>query len=345
MNDKFRVSDLAENTDGGLDKFNGNNKNIIAEENNKLLVAWIGKNADKILNINQNISALFLGELYFFYRKMYLEGLILFILKLCLFIILPYKYLVIILNMLLFFITNSIYKNFIKRNIKKLKNTYSSSKIENECIKRGGTSLLPFVIIALAEALMLSFYIYKYVDIDKYIPKKTTVQKESKTSKKTKKVVKTKKFDGKLDIKDLGYNDLDFGYPSHWKTSGSKASYVFDTTKDDSSCEVILGTLDNYSDAKDLTNQIKEYYKINDLTNTTKNTIKWYRITHEDEENITIYAFSDYEGKVLVYKFIIEKNADKEKCRQIDREIFRNIKPIGYEENMTNEDSQSAANE
>ena len=40
----------------------------------KMLNAYIGKNADKILNSNINISAMFLGAFYFLYRKAYTFG-------------------------------------------------------------------------------------------------------------------------------------------------------------------------------------------------------------------------------------------------------------------------------
>lgn len=338
MNDKFRVSDLAENTDEGLNKFNGENKNIIKEENNKLIVAWIGKNADKILNINQNISALFLGELYFFYRKMYLQGIIILLLKLGLFIVLPYKYLVIILNMILFFITNSIYKMHIKRNIKRLKKKYSSSKIEKECIKRGGTSLYLFIIITVIEMALLSFYIYKTVDISQYINKPVVDKKKKPVVKKTKESTKAEKFNGKLVIKDLGYNDLDFGFPSHWKMEGSKAYYSFDSNKKDSSCSVELGTVDNYSNAKTLTQEVKDYYKIDDLTTTNKNSLDWYKLSYNEGETIIILGFSDLDGEIIAYRFTIEKNADEETCRQIEREIFRNIKPPNYSEEDESEE-------
>ena len=49
------------------------------EQNNvdkKMLKAYIGKNADKILNSNINIVAMFLGAFYFLYRKSYMLGII-----------------------------------------------------------------------------------------------------------------------------------------------------------------------------------------------------------------------------------------------------------------------------
>ena len=42
----------------------------------KMLNAYIGKNADKILKSNINILAVFLGAFYFLYRKAYMIGIL-----------------------------------------------------------------------------------------------------------------------------------------------------------------------------------------------------------------------------------------------------------------------------
>lgn len=331
MKDTFRVSDLAENTDKGLDKFNGDNENIIQKENKKLMKLWIGKNADKILNINMNIAVLFLGELYFFYRKMYIEGIIILILKVITFMFIPYKYLIIIFNMILFFITNSIYKSHILRKINKIKHRYSSSKLEIECKKRGGTNILLFVLLLIIELLSLSYYIYNNTNISKVIPtRKTTVSKHKSESQSTS---KEKTFDGKLEIVPLEANVLDFGFPSYWTMDKSKAYYNFDKSKKDAYCRVELGIVKNYTDANKLAKQFRKFYQINDMTITTNNTIKWY-IVKRINDGIMIHAFTQKDKNVIVYKFTIEKNAPEEKCKNIEKEIFKLIKPMGYTESI-----------
>ena len=327
MKDNFRVSDLAENTDKGLDKFNGDNDNIIQKENRKLLTLWIGKNANKILNINMNIAVLFLGELYYFYRKMYIEGLIILLIKIISFILLPYKYLIVVYNMILFFITNSIYKSHIIKRINKLKPIYSSNKLEIECKKRGGTNKYIFVILLLLELVLSSYYIYKNTNITKIFHKEKVVTKKENKPKETKK----KKFDGKLEITPLEANVLDFGFPSYWNMNKSTAYYNFDETVKDAYCRVEIGTVKGFDNAKELALEVKAYYEINDMTITEKNTINWYRIRYI-KEGTTIYAFSQKDKNVIAYKYIIEKNAPEEKCKQIEREIFKMIKPMGYVE-------------
>ena len=331
MKDNFRVSDLAENTDKGLDKFNGENDNIIQKENRKLLTLWIGKNADKILNINMNIAVLFLGELYYFYRKMYIEGLIVLLIKIITFIFVPYKYLIVVYNMILFFITNNIYKSHIIRNIKKLKPNYSSSKLEVECKKRGGVNNHIFVILLVIELLGFSYYVYKNTNITDYFNKNKTVTTKKKEKPTESKSEKKTKFDGKLEIVPLEANVLDFGFPSYWNMNKSKAYYNFDETKKDAKCSVEIGTVKGENNARELAQKVKSYFDINTMTTAEKNTIKWYRF-RKVKDGTTIYAFSQKGEDVLVYKFTIEKNAPDEKCKQIEREIFDLIKPMGYVE-------------
>ena len=59
--------------------------------------------------------------------------------------------------MILFFITNSLYKSHINRRINKLKTKYSSSKLELECKKRGGTNIWIFLIVLVIELSLTSF--------------------------------------------------------------------------------------------------------------------------------------------------------------------------------------------
>ena len=320
MKDNFKVSDLAENTDKGLDKLNGDSDNIIQKENRKLLSIWIGKNADKILNINMNIAVLFLGELYYFYRKMYIEGLIILLIKILTFILLPYKYLIVVYNMILFFITNSIYTSHIIKKINKLKPIYSSNKLELECKKRGGTNNYIFISLLIIELMLSSYYIYKNTSITKLFNREKVVNKkvESKTE-----------FNGKFKTTPLEANVLDFGFPSYWNMNKSKAFYNFDETKKSAYCRVELGIVEGFDNAEKLSKEVRKYYKINDMTITEKNTIKWYRI-RKLREDTTIYAFTQKDGEVIMYKFVIEKNAPTEQCQKIEREIFNMIKPMGY---------------
>ena len=327
MKDTFRVSDLAENSDIGLDKLNGTSENIVQKEKRNLLSVWIGKNNKKILNINMNIASLFLGELYLFYRKMYIEGLIVFILKIIMFILVPYKYLIVIINMILFFITNSLYKSHINRRINKLKTKYSSSKLELECKKRGGTNIWIFLIVLVIELSLTSFYVYKYTNIKNIInkskndtPKVTEKKKEKKTE-----------FNGELKITPLEANILDFGFPSYWNMDKSTANYDFDNTKTDASCKVEIGVVKGYNDAKELAYLTKDYYKVNEMTITTVNSIKWYKYRYVNEGTI-VYAFSQKKDDVVLYRFTIEQSAPLEECKKIDNKIFKSIKPMGYVE-------------
>ena len=122
--------------------------NVLKMNNDDLMKIFIGKNCDKILNKSFNFSGFFFTTLYMFYRKMFLYGLIAFLLNFLLFNLID-NFIIKLLFMLIFnllvgFFVNKIYMLFVERKIDKIKiNNFRSSpeEINYICAKKGGTSI------------------------------------------------------------------------------------------------------------------------------------------------------------------------------------------------------------
>ena len=141
-------------------------------EDDDLLKAFTGKNSDKILAGNFNFAAFFSGSIYFFYRKMYLYGVILFIIEMILSNLLKSQLITIVIGLMLSFIvglkTNQLYVNHARKKIRKIKkNGTSNEEIKSNCIKKGGTSIasailfvVTVIIIFVVISILATFILY-----------------------------------------------------------------------------------------------------------------------------------------------------------------------------------------
>lgn len=124
----------------------------------ELTKAYIGKNESKIKRKGGTILPILFGPVYYFYRKLYVEGLI------WLGIILIGEFLInnsviyILSSLIAGFIFRILYLNNVKRNVAKIKEENSDKSIEelkSICSKRGGTNeLVVFITIIFYGGLM-----------------------------------------------------------------------------------------------------------------------------------------------------------------------------------------------
>lgn len=124
------------------------------EQNNideKMLNAYIGKNADKILNSNINIPAMFLGAFYFLYRKAYMIGII-FILAT---FVVPMWW--IIERIVYLFAANKIYLWDAKRKISEIINNNSDLTEDEiiEIVKNTGDTKRIFIFLGILATIVM----------------------------------------------------------------------------------------------------------------------------------------------------------------------------------------------
>ena len=130
---------------------------------NELINAYIGKNADKLKN-GFSICSLFGGTVYFFYRKMWLLGITWILVNYLFGLYLPsaFLYLFVIFDIFIAFNFKKYYLNYVKEQIKKIKiynNYLDNNDLKELCQKNGGTSIIALIItIIIAIAVFIINY-------------------------------------------------------------------------------------------------------------------------------------------------------------------------------------------
>lgn len=120
-----------------------NNQNIINDD--MLITAYIGKNADKVVNSNFSICAFFFGGIYYAYRKLWLYCLIFPLINIILSKSLLKFIIYLIINIVLASNFKKIYLKHVYKQITKIKNenqNKTASELLEICRKKGGTSLI-----------------------------------------------------------------------------------------------------------------------------------------------------------------------------------------------------------
>lgn len=130
----------------------------------ELLISYIGKNNEKIMNKPFNFAGFFFSTLYMFYRKMFLYGIILFSTNAIVLVALNAVgcfWVTILFNLAVGLFVNKMYILFAKKNIEKikLKNSRKNlSEIREICSSKGGTSIGK-LFLGLFIAIVISFII------------------------------------------------------------------------------------------------------------------------------------------------------------------------------------------
>ena len=146
--EKLLVKNDIDNTalqQDNLDKpINNIAKNSNQIDDEELLKTFIGKNYDKILTNPFNFAGFFFTTFYLFYRKMFLYGIVLFLINLIISIIISNIFVTLLIAIIFGAIVNKIYLNYSKKKIAKIKLKNSGKNIEELtmiCSNKGGTSI------------------------------------------------------------------------------------------------------------------------------------------------------------------------------------------------------------
>lgn len=173
----------------GTSGVNNINQNIDARQENELkndllLLAFIGKNCEKITTRSFNIAGFFFSWFYLFYRKMFGYAILMFLANLLLVSLLDISALSIVFNIIVGICVNKMYISFAKKKIDKIRYQNTDKDLEQLkyiCAKKGGTSVgyifLGFIVeilIALVVSIIMiligfNSLISDYIDLNKYI--------------------------------------------------------------------------------------------------------------------------------------------------------------------------------
>ena len=320
MNKKYNNSGLKIPKEEYLESLNNNYLDNIKSEYDDLSKSYIDKNYEKIINNRFNVHALLFDELYYFYRKMYIHAFVIILVKMLLLlfatttshILIVYLLLLIVLKIILGYTTNHIYLRYVKDQIKKLFNVYSSNKIKKHVIKKGGTNKKITIIISIIKLLILLLLIITliyYVFMNK--PKKETPKKE---------------FNGKINKKYVEDEVFDFEFPISWDMDGSKASKKYEN----GSCKASIYEVLDYKSKEEFIKDFKAFYGINIESEINIDKISWTNLQNNDK-NIKYYYITSKGKHVYVYEFDMSSSIMSETCSEIKTHILSTIKYKEFE--------------
>ncbi|MGN1370737.1 MAG: hypothetical protein ACI4XM_00440 [Candidatus Coprovivens sp.] len=112
--------------------------------NDDLIKFFIGKNYEKITTRNFNFAGFFFAGLYMFYRKMFLYGILFYLISLTVSLITNNLFISLLLNILVGLFVNKLYLYFVNKRIEKIKIQNPNKSIDDIkliCMSKGGTSI------------------------------------------------------------------------------------------------------------------------------------------------------------------------------------------------------------
>lgn len=309
IDNKINIAQIVEQTED-------ENKTYEMFDNDELLVHFIGKNNDKIINRPFNFSAFFFTSFYLFYRKLYLYGILLFILNLLALFFLNSIMVTLVFGLLCGFLFNIVYLKTSKRKISNIKSKNSNKdieQIEKICMSKGGTSIGNIFIGFITEitVVILSIVI---MSITGLIPSIDNLI--SYISNRANILIKNNDYNGiitydtSIKIKDKFYISI----PSNFENNSNTYEYNFNYKSNDGTfdnCNVSLSVPDGYSSSDKLIENMAKYYTGNSdvVKEITTNGLVWHWFSYDGTFGKTFYYATTLDKKVYLFEYTIEEDS------------------------------------
>lgn len=253
--------------------------NTTSFDNDELLKSFIGNNYEKITSRPFNFAGFFFTFFYMFYRKMFLYGLILFIIELITVHEIIGFIIAMIINLLIGLFINKLYIHYANKKIKKIKEQNPQKTIDEVkqvCTIKGGTSvgqliLGIFIVGAITFILAILIVItsplryFNFKNNHKYIPENNYSENNT--------------YEGVLisDLSAIPADEFSVDIPSVFKTESEDKRAQYDYSYDGNTgevfddCEFSLQSVSGYSSSKNLIDQMREFNINNSPTEVKEN--------------------------------------------------------------------------
>lgn len=328
--------------------------NMISSDD--LMEDFIGKNYEKISKRKYNFAAFFFNIFYLMYRKMYLEGIVLFILMIglqLLLIAIPFVPALIdlIINLLLLFMFNKIYVKKAKKKIEKIINknkNKSISDLRNICKKAGGTNLILTIILSIVLILLTSVILvfvlpttiiklmFGNLKFDFSISGNSSINEnidyENNDNSDNN---EDNKYHGELNYKEsVVINDkINMGYLLIFKPDGLNSDYLYsysyqtDASNPNSNCSFTLGVVNNYDKSKELIDEIAQYNELENsaITYVTNKNLIFDSVTVSHDLKEVYYNAINNKDEVYLLTYEISSSADQSICNAFYKGIMDSI--------------------
>lgn len=295
-------------------------------EDQELLKAFIGKNYDNITTGKFNIGAFFFSSLYLCYRKMFLYGLLLFIVTLIILNFINIPALGTAINVLLAIFFNKFYVKEANKRVQKIKQKNpdkSFEQLKEICTKKGGTSfglatlgcfvniLITFLVLILLMILGLASLFNELLKLEITPSNSEEIVEEGSQS----------SFNGVISY-DTSVNMKDnytIVVPAEYTDESEDYSYDFTyetaNTGIFNECSVSLKAVSGYTSGETLITQMYNYYNENSenatqVTTDTRNGITWKTFTEETSISKTHHYGTTKNNKAYLLTFEFQSDTN-----------------------------------
>lgn len=320
---------------------------------NDLLKKFIGKNYEKITTRKFNIPGFFFGTFYMFYRKMYLYGILIFIINLIIDILFNNIFVGLLINLLIALFVNKIYVSFAKNKVNKIKNNNkdkNEEEIEKICKEQGGTSrlgiLIGFIIGILGYLILcvVFFQMRMYLAIFNYFYnpftrginfyKSTTIDEDISDDVEDDYVPGVYNgmllYDSDVVVKDefsievpSVFTDNEYDYEYNYEYENKEETEEFFK-----SCRFSMSAVKDFTSSRDLINQMATYFKnenASSVENKTINNISWSIFSIKNDIGKTYYYANTKNNKVYILIYEVQTGSGS-KCDEYLEEVINSVK-------------------
>lgn len=298
---------------------------LIDPKDEEYMKAFIANNYEKITKSKFSICAFFLGEIYYFYRKMFLYGIIIFVIRIILGMISPA--IMIVLNIVLGIFTNKIYINYAQNKVDSYK-LYNKDNIMELCKKNGGTSIIMVLISVITEVLLVFVMLFVFLSLG--LSFGILALLSSFTSSNTK--INTE-YNGVLSFKtDININDyFELSMPQEFESVAKYQynidyEYISKKTSGFVKCEFTLGAVEDYTNSSKLINEMANFNDSNNTISTVKiKGITWNTFETTSGLGTSYYYATTKNGTLYLMEYDIGSDANKEQCTTFKKQIIDSI--------------------
>lgn len=290
-----------------------------------LINAYIGKNADKLKNGGFSVNTFFFGNIYILYRKMWMLGIIWFLISIIISMFLSSlsSILTLVGNIYISTQFKKWYLKYVEEKVAKIKAENPNASHEQLlmiCTRKGGTTIIPIIIFLV---LFITIFVITYFNVLGVTEKtKENVNKNN---------VLDNNNSGVTVSGDIG--NLSLTIPSSFeKKSYNTDSYLsyslYDYDSNDSCRVKILTTNSRYYDSVNAYLERNVYYSAGDTASAIEqkniNNNNWAYMSVKKSSNTTYYYAGKDNDKIYEIEFSITK--DSGKCSSAHTSIINSLK-------------------
>ncbi|MBQ4583700.1 MAG: DUF2628 domain-containing protein [Bacilli bacterium] len=314
---------------------NASNHNV-SYDDERLLEAFIGKNQEKILESSFNFAGLFFGQFYLFYRKMFVYGILIFIINIILVTFAKMIFLTLFINLAVGLTVNKMYINFAKKKINKIlvnNQNKSQHELETICAKNGGTS-----VIQLFFGLFIEFVIALVIVVISIIFGLSTIfgslvsnLNDLFSNSNFENSASNGIYDGTFNYNSsiIISDEFSISIPSNFEEGmfNDEHMYNYEYSSNQGmfdNCRFSLAAVDNFSDAENMADQIYNYFSNSNPASVSSikiNNINWFSLSYSDSMGTNYFYLAEKDNKVYLFEYVIEENADSNCINYKDRVV------------------------